>query len=145
MHTQSDAVAHITEAIEATGVVEDAAAEYDLDGIADEAYKAAGYTWDLTDLDTGKFWWIVQRHALNDEESVAAPTEPDSPSPASDEIANTLAEAAAQVADARDSLKAAESARDELLARAHRTGAYKITELADMAGLTRARVSQILS
>ena len=35
MHTQSDAVAHITEAIEATGVVEDAAAEYDLDAIAD--------------------------------------------------------------------------------------------------------------
>ena len=145
MHTQSDALAHITEAIQATGVVEDAAAEYDLDSIANEAYKAAGYTWDLTDLDTGKFWWIVQRHALNNEEPAMPPAEPDTPTPASDEIANTLADAAARVTDARDSLKAAESARDELLTRAHHTGAYTITELAGITGLTRGRVSQILS
>ena len=58
MHTKSDALAHITEAIQATGVVEDAAAEYDLDSIANEAYKAAGGTWDLTNLDTGTFWWM---------------------------------------------------------------------------------------
>lgn len=145
MHTKTDALAHITEAIEATGVVEDAAAEYNLDGIADEAYKAAGGTWNLQDLDTSKFWWIVQRQALNDEDREAAPTEPETPSPASDEIANALAAAAERVTDARDSLKAAETARDQLLRRTHRTGAYKITELAGMAGLTRARVSQILS
>lgn len=144
MHTKTDALAHITEAIEATGVVEDAAAEYDLDGIADDAYKASGDAWDLTNLDTGTFWWIVQRHALNVEERDAAP-EPDAPSPASDEIANALAAAAERVTDARDSLKAAETARDQMLRRTHRTGAYKITELADMAGLTRGRVSQIVS
>lgn len=145
MHTKTDALAHITEAIEATGVVEDAATEYNLDGIADEAYKAAGETWDLTDLDTGQFWWIVQRHALDVDTAETVPAHPEAPSPASDEIASALAGAGAHVASTREDLKAAESARDQLLKRAHRTGAYKITELADMAGLTRGRVSQILS
>lgn len=145
MHTKSDALAHITEAIQATGVVEDAAAEYDLDSIANEAYKAAGDTWDLTNLDTSTFWWIVQRHALTTEEPAVATAEPDTPTPASDEIANTLADAAARVTDTRGALKAAEAARDELLTRAHHTGAYTITELAGITGLTRGRVSQILS
>ena len=145
MHTQSDALAHITEAIQATGVIPDAAAEYDLDSIAYDLHTAAGETWDLENLDTGIFWWIVQRHALTTEEPPVAPAEPNTPTPASDEIANTLADAAAQVADTRGALKAAEATRDQLLARAHRTGAYTITDLAGIAGLTRGRVSQILS
>lgn len=145
MHTHSSAIDHITEAIEATGVVEDAAAEFDLAGIADEAYKAAGETWDLTDLDTGTFWWIVQRHALNDEERDATPAEPDAPSPASDEIASALADAAEQVTAARAALKTAETARDQLLIRTARTGAYTQAELARMAGITRGRVGQILT
>ena len=145
MHTQSDAVAHITEAIEATGVVEDAAAEYDLDAIAQALYIAAGRSWDITDVDASVFWWCVQRHALNDAERDAAPEHPEDGSDATDQTASALAEAAERVAAARQALKAAESERDQLLIRTHRTGAYKVTELADMAGLTRARVSQIVS
>ena len=69
MRTHEDALAHITEAIEATGVVEDATAEYDLDAIADDLYSAAGGTWQIDDLDTGVFWWVVQRHARDDDEA----------------------------------------------------------------------------
>lgn len=131
MHTHQDAIAHITEAIEATGVVQDAAAEYDLDGIADKLYTAAGGTWDLDGLDTGIFWWVVHRHARDEKPR--------------DEVSSSLAQAAEKVANARQSLKAAEAARDLLLTCTYHTGTYTITELARMSGLTRARVSQILS
>lgn len=85
MHTQSDAIAHMTEATEATGVIPNASAEHD------------------------------------------------------------LAYAAEQVAQAREDLRAAEAARDELLTRAARTGTFTQSRLARAAGLTRGRVSQILS
>lgn len=142
MHTQPDAVAHITEAIEATGVVQDAAAEYDLDAIADELYTAAG-GWNIDDLDTGIFWAAVQRHTLDNDQD--APAAPAGMSADTDMILNGLAYAAERVAAAREDVRAAESARDELLTRAHHTGAYTITELAGITGLTRGRVSQILS
>ena len=145
MHTNQDALAHITEAIEATGVIEEAAAEYDLDGIADELYTAAGDTWNIEDLDTGVFWWVVQRHARDEEPDEPAPEAPEGPSPATDEVASSLAQAAEQVANARESLKAAEADRDQLLARTHRTGAYTKADLARITRLTRARVTQILS
>ena len=85
MHTQSDAIAHITEATEATGVVPNASAEHD------------------------------------------------------------LAYAAERVAQAREDLRAAEAARDELLTRAAHTGTFTQSRLAQIAGITRGRVSQILS
>lgn len=141
MHTKSDALAHITEAIEATGVVENASAEYDLDGIADELHTAAG-GWDLTDLDTGVFWWVVQRYTRTTEDDTPAPTE----IPAgTDELINALTEAGQKVAQARENLQAAESARNELLTRAAHTGTLNQSKLAQLAGLTRGRVSQILS
>lgn len=145
MHTHETALTHITEAIQATGVVPGAAAEYDLDSIADELYAAAGSTWNLEDLDTGIFWWVVQRHARDEEPAETTADAPEAPSQGTDEIASALADAADKVGNARESLKAAESARDQLLARTHRTGAYTITELARMSGLTRGRVSQIIS
>ena len=85
MHTQSDAIAHITEAIEATGVVPNASAEHD------------------------------------------------------------LAYAAERVAQAREDLRAAEAARDELLTRAAHTGVATQSRLAQIAGLTRGRVHQIIN
>lgn len=141
MHTQSDAVAHITEAIEATGVVQDAATEYDLDSIADELYTAAG-GWDLTDLDTGIFWWCVQRHARDTEDDTPAPTEI---SADTDELLNALTEAGEKVAQAREDLRAAESARDELLIRAAHTGTLSQSRLAQLAGVTRGRAHQIIN
>lgn len=141
MHTQSDALAHITEAIEATGMVENASAEYDLDGIADELHTAAG-GWDLTDLDTGVFWWVVQRHARTIEDDTPSSTE----IPAdTDELLNTLTEAGQTVAQARENLRAAESVRDELLAHAAHTSTLPQSKLAQLAGLTRGRVSQIIN
>ena len=85
MHTQSDAIAHMTEATEATGVIPNASAEHD------------------------------------------------------------LAYAAEQVTQAREDLRAAEAARDELLTRAAHTGVATQSRLAQLAGLTRARVHQIIN
>lgn len=141
MHTQSDALAYITEAIEATGVVKDAAAEYDLDGLADKLYAAAG-GWDLTDLDTGIFWWVVQRHTRDAEAASTAPAE----IPAgTDELIRALTEAGQSVAQARKNLRAAESVRDELLIRAAHTETLNQSRLAELAGITRARAHQIIN
>lgn len=141
MHTQPDAVAHITEAIEATGVVQDAAAEYDLDAIADELYTAAG-GWNIDDLDTGIFWAAVQRHTLDNDQD--APAAPAGMSADTDMILNGLAYAAERVAAAREDVRAAESARDELLIRAARTGTLNQSRLAQLAGVTRGRAHQII-
>lgn len=139
MHTQSDALAHITEAIEATGVIPDASAEYALDAIADELHTAAG-GWDLTDLDTGIFWAAIQRHALHDGQDKA----PVEVSADTDMILNDLAYAAERVTQAREDLRAAEAARDALITRAAHTGAATQSELAQLTGVTRARVNQII-
>lgn len=142
MHTKSDALAHITEAIEATGVVEDAATEYDLHAIADELYTAAS-GWNIDDLDTGIFWAAVERHTLDgDQDKAPAPAEV---SADTDMILNDLAYAAERVAQAREDLRAAEAARDEILIRAARTSTLTQSQLARSAVLTRGRVSQILS
>lgn len=85
MHTQSDAIAHMTEATEATGAVPNASAEHD------------------------------------------------------------LAYAAEQVTTTREALRAAEAERDELLTRAAHTGTFTQSRLAQLAGLTRARVHQIIN
>lgn len=140
MHTQSDALAHITEAIEATGVIPDAAADYDLDAIANELHTAAG-GWDLTDLDAEILWWVVQRHALHDGQDKA----PVEVSADTDMILNDLEYAAEQVTQAREDIRAAEAARDALLTRAAHTGAATQSELAQLAGVTRARVNQIIN
>ena len=139
MHTQSDALAHITEAIEATRVIPDASAEYDLDAIADELHTAAR-GWDLTDLDTGIFWAAIQRHALHDSQNKA----PVEVSEDTDMILNDLEYAAEQVTQAREDMRAAEAARDALITRAAHTGAATQSELAQLAGVTRARVNQII-
>jgi len=142
MHTQSDAIAHITEAIEATGVIPDASAEYDIDAIADELHTATG-GWDLTDLDAEILWWVVQRHArhaLHDGQDKA----PVEVSADTDTILNDLEYAAEQVTQAREDIRAAEAARDTLLTRAAHTGAATQSELAQLAGVTRARVNQII-
>lgn len=70
--TRSDVIAEITTAIEAGGAA--SAAEYDLDAIADEAYRydpCDGHAQDagfvpLYDGADGvdAFWAIVERHAL---------------------------------------------------------------------------------
>lgn len=140
MHTQSDALAHITEAIEATGVIPDASAEYDLDGIADELHTAAG-GWDLTDLDTETFWAAIQRHELDDGQDEA----PAEVSADTDIILNDLAYAAERVAQAREDVRAAEAARDALLIRAAHTGALNQSRLAQLAGVTRGRAHQIIN
>ena len=140
MHTKSDALAYITEAIEATGVIPNAATEYDLDGIADELHTAAG-GWDLTDLDTETFWAAIQRYELHDGQDEA----PAEVSADTDIILNDLAYAAERVAQAREDVRAAEAARDELLIRAAHTGTLTQSRLARAAGLTRGRVSQVLS
>ena len=140
MHTQSDAIAHITEAIEATGVIPDAAADYDLDAIANELHTAAG-GWDLTDLDTWVLWAAIQRHALHDGQDKA----PVEVSADTDIILNDLAYAAEQITQAREDIRAAEAARDALLTRAAHTGAATQSELAQLAGVTRARVNQIIN
>lgn len=142
MHTHEAALAYITEAIEATGVVTDAAAEYDLDGIADELYTAAS-GWNIDDLDTGIFWAAVERHTLDgDQDEAPVPAEV---SADTDMILNELAYAAERVAAAREDVRAAEAARDELLIRAARTGVATQSRLAQLAGLTRARVHQIIN
>lgn len=141
MHNQSDALAHITEAIEATGVVQDAATEYDLHAIADELYTAAG-GWNLDDLDTGIFWAAAERHTLDgDQDKAPAPAEI---SADTDTILNDLAYAAERVAAAREDVRAAETARDELLIRAARTGVTSQSQLAQLAGVTRGRAHQII-
>lgn len=56
-----------------------------------------------------------------------------------------LAYAAERVAQAREDLRAAEAARDELLTRAAHTGTLTQSRLAQLAGVTRARVSQIIN
>lgn len=131
MHTHETALAYITEAIEATGVIPDAAADYDLDAIADELHTATG-GWDLTNLDTETFWAAIQRHALHAGQDT-------------DDILTDLAYAAEQVTTAREALRAAEAARDELLTRAAHTGTLTQSRLARAAGLTRARVHQIIN
>ena len=131
MHTHETALAHITEAIEATWVIPDASAEYDLDAIADELHTAAG-GWDLTGLDTETVWTAIQRHALHDSQDT-------------DSILTDLAYAAEQVTNAREALRAAEAARDELLTHAAHTGVATQSRLAQLAGLTRGRVSQIIN
>lgn len=131
MHTKSDALAHITEAIEATGVVENASAEYDLDAIADELHTAAG-GWNLVGLDTETIWTAIQRHELHDSQDT-------------DSILIDLAYAAEQVTTTREALRAAEAARDALLTRATHTGAATQSELAQLAGVTRGRVHQIIN
>lgn len=142
MHTKSDALAHITEAIQATGVVPGAAAEYDLDAIADELHTAAG-GWNFNDLDTGIFWAAVERHTLDgDQDKAPAPADV---SADTDMILSDLAYAAEQVTQAREDVRAAEAARDALLTRAAHTGAATQSELAQLAGVTRARVHQIIN
>ena len=144
MHTKSDALAYITEAIEATGVVEDAAAEYDLDGIADDLHTAAG-GWDittLTDLDTVVFWWVVQRHARATDDDTPAPAE----IPAdTDGLLRALADAGEKVSQARGGLRAAEAERDALLIHAAHTGVLNQSQLAELAGVTRGRAHQIIN
>lgn len=139
MHTKTDAIAHITEAIEATGVIPDAAADYDLDAIADELHTATG-GWDLTDLDTEIFWAAIQHHALHDGQDKA----PAEVSEDTDIILNYLEYAAEQVTQAREDIRVAEAARDALLTHAAHTGAATQSELAQLAGVTRARVNQII-
>ena len=140
MHTHETALAYITEAIEGTGVIPDASAEYDLDAITDELHTAAG-GWDLTDLDTETFWAAIQRHELHDRQGEA----PVEVSARTDIILNNLAFASEQVAQAREDLRVAEAARDELLTRAAHTGVATQSRLAQLAGLTRARVHQIIN
>lgn len=143
MHTKSDTIAHITEAIQATGVIPDASAEYDIDAIADELHTAAR-GWDLADLDTWVFWSAIQRHsrhALHDGQNKASVEV----SADTDIILNDLAYAAERVTQAREDTRAAESARDALLTRAAHTGAATQSELAQLAGVTRARVNQIIN
>lgn len=66
MHTtRGDVIAHIAQTIEAAGSpVQDAAAEYDLDQIADTAYE---YSADLQAfvqiVDTEEFWAAVEEAA----------------------------------------------------------------------------------
>ena len=143
MRTHEDALAHITEAIEATGVVENAAAEYDLDAIADDLYSAAGGTWQIDDLDTGIFWWVVQRHARDDDKTTTPA--PQDVSAGTDEILSALTDAGERVSQVREDLRAAEAERDALVVRAARTGAATQAQIARLAGVTRARAGQIIN
>ena len=131
MHTHETALAYITEAIEATGVIPDAAAEYDLDAITDELHTAAG-GWNLVGLDTETVWTAIQRHALHDSQDT-------------DSILTDLAYAAEQVTTTREALRAAEAARDELLTRAAHAGIASQSRLAQIAGITRGRANQIIN
>lgn len=142
MHTRSDAIDHITTSIKATGVVPDAAAESARDGIADALYTACGDTWAVEGAYSSLFWWLVESHARS---GAVAETAPEAPAAATDALASALIEAVERVERVREDLRAAESARDELLTCTHRAGAYSITELGRLAGLSRGRVSQVLS
>lgn len=57
-HSIQDAVAYVTTAIEGGGGVDDAAAEYDLDGLVLELSNLVG-SYDFTTLDTTTFWDYV--------------------------------------------------------------------------------------
>ena len=58
MHTYTDALHHIETALG------ERAPAHKVDAIADQIYAENGGTWDLRDFDTGRFWTIVETHAL---------------------------------------------------------------------------------
>ncbi|MGQ7788909.1 hypothetical protein [Nesterenkonia sp. K-15-9-6] len=69
MHaTRADVITHITQAIEAAGSpVDDAAAEYDLDGIADATFEySAELQGFVQTVDTEGFWAAVEAHATEE-------------------------------------------------------------------------------
>lgn len=143
MNTRQDAEAHIVEMIENAGrFAEDAAAEYDIDGIATTLYIASNRRWDINGLDPSTFWWVVQRHSNNEAEREATP---DHPEDMVDQTAQHLEAARERVDAAREALRSEELEREQLLVRAYRTDGYSQKRLSQMSGLSQQRVSQILA
>lgn len=143
MYTRKDAEAYITEAIE-NGDVNDAAAEYDIDGIVDSLYTNIG-NWDITNVHPEIFWAAVERHAINSQTPYVAPGEPAPITGQTAQIADDLIRAGKDAREAREASAEKASERDALIIRAYRTGAFTQTRLAEMAGVNQQRVSQLLA
>lgn len=143
MHTRQNAEAYIIEAIE-HGDVEDAAAEYEIEAIADDLYEATG-TWYMGGLDDELFWWTIQRHAKNTEAQEAAGERPTSVGYKTDRIACGIIDTREKIRGVRMDLDALESESDQLIVRAYRTGAFTQKRLAELAGISQQRVAQILA
>lgn len=135
METRRDAEQHITDIIESGDAT---AADFDIDAIVDDAYDAAGGTWDIEHLDSATFWDIVGRH------DNAGPVDADAPESAStDIIATELLKAQVRVNAAQAEVLAASEARDALVVQLRKTGT-PAAQIADMLDVTRARIYAIL-
>lgn len=143
MYTRKDAEAYIIEAIE-NGPTVDAASEYDVETIASELFDLQG-SWGLDLVDEDIFWWTVQRHSFDKDEREAAGERPSTIGYRADQIAGDLIRAGEDAREAREASAEKASERDALIIRAHRTGAFTQTQLAEMAGVNQQRISQLLA
>lgn len=143
MYTRKDAEAYIVEAIQ-NGITEEAASEYDVEAIANDLYDVIGI-WNMDLIDGDLFWWAVQRHSLDKDEREASGDRPTTTGYETDQIADDLTRAGQAARVARETSAEKASERDALIIRAHRTGAFTQTRLAEMAGVNQQRISQLLA
>lgn len=142
MYTRKDAEAYIVEAIQ-NGITEEAASEYDVEAIANDLYDVIDI-WNMDLIDGDLFWWTVQRHSLDKDEREATGERPTIIGQ-TDQIADDLIRAGEEAREAREASAEKAAERDALIIRAHRTGAFTQTRLAEMAGINQQRVSQLIA